>query len=1154
MKRIFGVLCLVVAFSMALAQKKVTDVDIWVSRNIAPGPKIRVNINTRNVPVVTVTAFHIDPIQWFRFPDLQKKEPKAIGAPVRSWPVTVSSKDNVPAPHQEDRYYSRQVNLPPLPPSVYLLVISGSGVQKWAVVNVTNLAVITKESPKHLLVWVTDAVKGQAIPKAQILVFDSKGKSDAQGTTKPDGTFFTTLSPGARNVVIRSGNDYAGVQAEGTDPDGKLLAHFETDRPIYRAGQKVLFKAILRTTLGNAYKCSANKDVQVEVRDPKNNPIDRLNLKSNANGSVAGSFDLPDEAESGAYTLALKMGNQDAYHTFSVAQYRKPEYKVETVSLEKRYLAGQDIKFKVSAQYYFGAPVQQAEVRYIVRRADSYYFWSDDGESQWFYGGDGNLYPHDSYNQNAVVAEDVAHTDEHGEAVIDIKSDPKAPDSTYSIDVTATDSSRRQVQSSGAVNVYAANIRLSLSSSLIFVPLGRLLPVTVRAVDLDRKPVGAEVTLIMTHQVWDDKKAEYKTVEVARTKVRVPPSGKAIANLPAKVQDDIDIRAEADDGTGRTATAEMSSYVVGPNEKAGHEQVAPTLTTKLNRRSYKPGDAASAYVSTNVRGRPILLVLEGQDIFNYKVVAGSSTWEFPTSTTMSPNAYLRASQWSSTGLLSGGEILPLPDKKRLLSVQLTPDKKEYKPGDSATYKVKTTDQDGKPVSAELTLKVIDDAIYAVSPDNTADLYTTFWGTHEDHVMTFQSAPEELSGGAYQRVSTVAPVRMRFEDTAYWNAFVSTDTNGEGSVSFEMPGNLTTWDASGRAVTAETSVGSAKVSVIATRPVTLRLATPRQMVKGDQLTLIGTINNRTAQSHKFHVRLVPEEMKLDSPTDQDLMVKGNSAATVEWHIHADHMGSQPPALTAEVYATDVPETEKQDYADALRVLVPVNPDGVVVTKIVAGTISSSATATLDLPQDKIEPATKTTVKIWAGVKAKMQDQEQTILKTERYITPIAAEQLELAALSGLSNGDKVVREALAVISRNEQNTGWGYWEHARPNSQVTAEVLSALALAKTTIEVPDNIFNAACAAAQAMYKQDQLWEDRALLASALNMANADKADYLDEVAQHGIKMSPYTELRIARAYLVLNKPDEAAKFIDMVIPDVANGPFNAHVPVGDGIGW
>lgn len=1149
------------AFGQAHRKSQPTSVNIWVTRNVAPAPRIRMNLNTRNVPTVAITAFPIDPVAWLRNESdaaESRHRPRAAGRPVRQWTVSVATKENRPVPGQADQYFSRQVNLPSLAPGVYLLTVAGGGAEAWAVVNITNLAVITKESPRHLLVWVTDALGGRVLSGVRVLVFDRKTHAQiTAGTTGNDGTLFTALPPGARTVVVNRGRDYAGIAAAASDPDGRLVAHFQTDRPIYRPGQTVRFKSILRRTLGNGYAVVPNSKVQVELRDPKNNPIDRSNLATNAMGSMAGQFEVPQEGATGAYTLVLSAGKDQAYHSFEVAEYRKPEYKVDVTPLQKRFLAGETLRFKVSAQYYFGAPVQQAEVRYLARRSELYY-GSEEGADAYFYGGDGNLYPRDNYSRQPFMVEDVVHTDNSGEAIIEIKSDPNAGDSTYSLACTATDSSRRQVQGSSSVAVYAANIRLGISTNVVFVPLGRLVPLTLRAADLDGKPVAAAVTLIVSHQVWNERKSEWEQVELARTKTRVPASGVGHANVPADAEGDIEIKAIAPDGTGRSASAMLAAYVVGPFEKVGKEQPNPTISTRLDKRSYEPGETASAYVSANTKKWPILITVEGEDIWNYRVVPGTATFEFHTGRRMSPNAYVSAAQWVKGQLLSSNSIVPLPDKNQLLKVQLRPDKNEYRPGDNATYRVKTTTQTGRPVSAEVAVSVVDAAIYALSPDNTPDLYGLYWGLRPNLVEMRQAAPEELSGGAFQNVpaaqATAVPIRQRFEDTAYWNAFVNTDANGDGTLSFEMPGNLTAWRGVARAVTRQTAVGSDSASVVATRPVTLRLATPRQMVQGDHLTLIGTVNNRTLSAHVFRVRLQPEGIALDSPAEQTLSVPGNGSGAVEWSLHADRLGASPPTLTADVVATDVGADSAGDFADALRMTVPVNPNGVPTDVVSGGVVANSATVHLRLPQDKIEPATKTEVKIWSGVQPVVDESAESVLNAYRYGTLVAADQLQIAALKGLDNSSKPVREALALLSKNESGGGWGYWQNCEPDPVVTAAVLRALALAKG-ISIPKNMLDGAVGAARAQYDQTNLWEYRARLAAALALVDPKGArPLLDEVVKRGLNLSPDARLRLAAAYLDLADKTSAAPLVEEAIKDVSLGPASAYLPVGEGIGW
>ncbi|HWA82825.1 MAG TPA: MG2 domain-containing protein, partial [Fimbriimonadaceae bacterium] len=373
------------------------EVNIWISKDVAPSIKIRLQVNTKNVPVVHVAAYKVDGEAWLRKLGMEKHpRPSVLGRPVKEWNATIAAPKQKPNPYQADTYYGRQVNLPPMSSGVYLLSVTGGEKEAWAVVNVTNLAVLAKRSPTKMLVWVTDAIRGQVVPAARVNLYTRQGEALGSFRTASDGTVLIPRRPGDETVVIGRGRDLAGVQTGAPDPDGRLVAHFQTDRPIYRPGQTVFFKTILRRTLGQGYRVVADSPCIVELRDPKDNVVDQVRLASNSMGSVGGQFDIPSEGMLGGYSLVLRNSDDTAYQTLTVQEYRKPEFKVEVGAASRHYLAGESLSFNVDAQYYFGAPVQQAAVHYQIRRGPMPFYGDDDGEDR-LYGGDGNLYPRDTY-------------------------------------------------------------------------------------------------------------------------------------------------------------------------------------------------------------------------------------------------------------------------------------------------------------------------------------------------------------------------------------------------------------------------------------------------------------------------------------------------------------------------------------------------------------------------------------------------------------------------------------------------------------------------------------------------------------------------------------------------------------------------------------
>jgi len=1149
------------------------QVSLNVARNVAPGPKIRLSINTRNVSKLTARVFRLsDPETWIRRMEMEQRPenflPPSLGAPAKSWFVDMRPKDEKKNPRQIDVYRSRQINLPVLLPGVYAVEVEGAGEMARGLVNITNLAVLTKRSKSHLLAWVTDFRSGVPVQGAKVALWNAVNDRVIQsGATGADGSAFLPVSPSnpRQVLVISRGTDYAGLSTASQDPDGRLTMHFQTDRPIYRPGQTASWKAILRLTSGNGWKALSNTDCSVEVRDAKDVVLSRETMKTSAIGTLAGQVQLPEEGSLGQYSVVISpapySSDRVQYGSFSVAEYRKPEFQVALAPAQRRYLAGEKVTFNLKATYFFGANVPGATVRYIVRRADLPFYEAGGDDSSPWYGGDGNLYARDTYGQNQVVADATADLDAAGNLQIEIPSPADSPDSTYSISATVIDGSKRQVEASASVPIYSAQKRLSVTSEKSYVPLGTLMPLRVRVSDLDGHPTSGTVLLILQQPVYNEKEGRNRYVEITRTSVLVPASGVAHADLPAQKAGELRIEATMPDGSGRTARTSFSFYAADPNYVEPKAQIQPQVSLKPDKRAYKPGETARILVSTNVASRPVLAVAEGLDIWAYKVIpAGTKSFVWPVRAklAMTPNAYLSAAQWTKNGLIGDNAVMPIPDPSRKLTVSISADSKQYRPGDKAIYTVRTRDDKGAPIAAEVAVGVIDEALYAVRPDSTPDLYSLFWALRANTVTTSNSAPEEQSGGAYQRVSKMAGVRGQFADTAFWNGRVQTNAKGEATFSVVIPANLTTWRATARAITGDTRVGIAQDSVLATRPITLRLATPRQFVAGDQLDLTASANNRTLVDRTLETALSATDATISGPKVQTVRVPAKGEGRVKFPVS---IGDFPPSgevkFTGRTIDTNATNANANDLSDALEMRVRVVPNGTLKRLLQGGTVSQKAQFVVVLPEGHIEPATNAVLSLRGGVGDVASSIAYNMAHTSRDTAPIAAGRLAVATLLPNSVEKNERLENIALLARYQTGDGgWGWWEDDRSDAQNTAFVLSTLARAKKAgLEVPDALLSRGIAGARNLFNNDQLGEHRALLAAAVALADPSQgADLVVETLRRSENLSPYARLTLAEVLVGSKQEDDARQIADDVLKDLVVGPDEAFLRVGDRPGW
>lgn len=1154
-------------YAQTKVKQQPATVNVGVGRDVAPGRKIQLTINTRNQPSVNVSAWRLNDFSWLLNRDRGgRARPQTSGKADLFFQSSVVAPDEKPNKYQIDVYRSRQINLPLTRPGVYLVEASGGGASDWGVVNATNLAVVAKRSRRHLLGWVTDFRSGKVVSDARVELWNRDGKAvgGARAQTGADGATLLDTGGGSDQVlVVTKGDDAAGVTVSNAEPDGKLSTHFQTDRPIYRPGQIVFWKAILRLTKANGWAPVAGAECAVQVRDSKDVVLFQETISTGARGTLNGQILLPQEGSLGQYSITITPpGGETQYGSFTVAAYRKPEYQVEIAPLQKRYLAGETVNFKLSATYFFGAPVPKATVKYTVRRSPLPLQWKggDGDDVDYFYGGDGNLYDSDSYNQNDVVADDSADLDDKGEAIISVESPRDTPDATYSVTATVTDGSRRQVDGSASAPVYSAAKRVAVAGEVSYVPVGYLMPLQIRVADLDGKPTSGMVSLELQKPVYQPKEGRTRYQKITSTTVNVPASGIAKATLPAQTEGTLRVRATLSDGGGRTAIATWDFYVSGPTSSWQSEDKSPTVTVKPDKRSYKPGETMKLLVSTNVKERPMLATIEGLDVWNYRVIgAGNASfiWSVPARLELSPNAYAAATQWTANGLIGDNKILPIPDPSRKLQVEIKSDKAVYRPGETAHYTLATRDENGKPVVAEVAVAVIDSALLSIRPDNTPDLYGTFWANRENFVSTSSSAPTEVSGGAYQRVGKTASIRSVFKDTAYWNARVETDKAGVAKFDVKVPGNLTTWKATARAITADTRVGSAQSSMLATRPVTLRLAMPRQLVQGDALNLLASVNNRTDKPLDLETALSAQGVLIEGAKTKTLPAPAHGEAKTTFPIRANTLPESGEAiLTGRTLASSATKENAEDLSDALESRVPVLPNGIARRIVQGGALENKIRADIQLPDDRIEPATTATLTIARGFGEVAQGLGAQILAGDRESAPDAAARLVAVSLLKPANWKREALENIAMLARYQTGQGgWNWWEDQKPDPRVTAFVLSSLDRAQSLgVTVPDALKQRGIGGAVQLYNSNGLWEERALLASALALSGNNDGDRLAEVQRRAEDLSPFARLTLAEALIAVKQEAKARAILDDVLKDANIGTDVASIAVGARDGW
>lgn len=230
-----------------------------------------------------------------------------------------------------NRWDSASVAIPPSGKGLYLIEATDGKVQAYTIVSVTDLAAITKAAPGRLLTRVVKRESGEPLKDLPVVVIagigkDAKrneGRKDANGVfelpVKTEG-----VAEGLRLVLARQGSDVAPVSIGGhmlsESAAERISAHIYTDRPVYRPGHRVNYRAVLRDRQNRGYQIPAPVEFQIEIQDAEGNSVHRERKKSSPMGTLNGEFKLPPAAGLGYYNRHVKVGDNTQSVGFHVEE------------------------------------------------------------------------------------------------------------------------------------------------------------------------------------------------------------------------------------------------------------------------------------------------------------------------------------------------------------------------------------------------------------------------------------------------------------------------------------------------------------------------------------------------------------------------------------------------------------------------------------------------------------------------------------------------------------------------------------------------------------------------------------------------------------------------------------------------------------------
>ncbi len=277
------------------------------------------------------------------------------------------------------------------------------------------------------------------------------------------------------------------------------------------------------------------------------------------------------------------------------------------------------------------------------------------------------------------------------------------------------------------------------------------------------------------------------------------------------------------------------------------------------------------------------------------------------------------------------------------------------------------------------------------------------------------------------------------------------------MAISLPDNLTTWQVQARGTTTDTLVGQATDHLTVSKPLLVRPVTPRFFTAGDEATVAAVVHNNTDSSFDAEVRLQAGGASLNSPASQTISIPGRGSARIEWTLS---IGSTDGVdLTFTAAGGGYRDATTPTIGTAQGGQLPVFRYQAPTTAGTSGWLpeADSRTESVSLPPRYIPEAGELLLSLEPSPGAIIRRglvalEGHRYESTEYLASRLVVNASVLQTLASVDGGSQVLQAQAeeearkgirALLDRQNDDGGWGWWPQSASNTYLTAYALHAL---------------------------------------------------------------------------------------------------------------
>ncbi|MGE5344268.1 MAG: alpha-2-macroglobulin family protein [Candidatus Omnitrophota bacterium] len=853
------------------------------------------------------------------------------------------------------------------------------------VIQLTDIALVAKYSPTQIFLIPFHMKTGNTVPNLTFKIEDFnpkntdraslgqvKGNDDGIAVYQPDETLLETTKLedcfvfsepkksfiwGKKFEMLDMWNFYSPDFQYNYEPQTQYnpLLTF-TDKYLYKGGQTVKFKGILRQIFGGPMKIPRVKRIDAQVFDSRGQSVTKLAIAGNqvtAYGSFAGEFNLPATAPTGFYRIdfqvELEKSTVSKSLNFSVQEYKPSQFDVTLAFDQQTLISGQPFSGTLSARYLFGTPMKGAEGTSTWTTQTT--FVTPEGWDAYTFGTSQSQEMETIHKQSFTL---------DNEGKVKFGRTPMTVKGQNSVMLTVhgevKDKDNNRIAAGKSIILHRGEYYIGVKTGSYFFKQDKPGKLQVVTVSPQGKSVpNTELHLKITREEWksfQQKDASgalrwewKKSVEPILDETLSLPEGTLEKDYQFNKPGFYQATLQGKDKFNNTITTTGYFYVTGTGYVSWGVNEGRTIDIVTDKKKYKPGENIEVLIKSPFETATALVTAEREQVIWSRVVrlkGNANTVQVPVQKNFMPNVYINVIilkertgiRFDENGLdigkpefYAGYKQVNIDSDEKKLKVEIMPNRKSYEPGNKVKLDIKVTDYRGMPVKSELCLSVVDKGVLNLVGYQLPNPFDFFWANRPLDVKTVSTFNDILGrkkfgekgenpggdGGGAAFGSVV--VRKNFKESAFYTAFIVTDNKGKAQVTFQLPDNLTTFKAMAVAGTIDDRFGSGSNDLLVKKNLILKPAVPDFIRPGDRFKAGVTVTNNSEEKLKVSVEVSSQNIRREKGDKDVKKLSLNPGETQPvWYTFDSPATGAPVKLTFKAIGGD--------YTDGLYQEIPV----------------------------------------------------------------------------------------------------------------------------------------------------------------------------------------------------------------------------------------